>query len=245
MRSSSTESLHRVGALPPRDLKWLRLCVTTGGRACIMQGETEPLFQILDLAYGVPVTRIPTSDVRITAHESIGIDEVRTLAHNVQLKPEHRSSMLHVVVASALTREAQHALLKICEEPPSHASVVILLPRSIPIIDTLRSRILVIVVPTEERADNSANSSLSVKEALARVVKGINAYKEHGDQTLLDQIEGSLAVLAHRQTSTAPKAESLHRSVDLLARYRAFSGASQKMLFEHASLSQCEHNTNI
>ena len=85
---------------------------------------------------------------------SIGIDAVRLLKHQLTLKPyqgEQKVAVIHA--AHKLTIEAQHALLKLLEEPPGACSIILTTTSDALLLPTICSRSqLIFVTPTKHDA---------------------------------------------------------------------------------------------
>lgn len=71
----------------------------------------------------------------------LGIDEARTLAEQAHRTPSGAVARLMIVRTSFITHEAQNALLKLFEEPPSTARFVLIVPTDLRFLPTLQSRI--------------------------------------------------------------------------------------------------------
>jgi hypothetical protein len=73
--------------------------------------------------------------------KSIGIEKARELKKFFEQKPYGSDTKSAVVKdAQALTVQAQNALLKILEEPPSYANIILEVPYKNSLIETVRSR---------------------------------------------------------------------------------------------------------
>lgn len=86
---------------------------------------------------------------------SIGIEQIRLLQKFLQLKTAGTSAIRRVVIiedAHMMTREAQNALLKVLEEPPSDSVIILTAVNSRDILPTIYSRVqqLTIKTPTAE-----------------------------------------------------------------------------------------------
>lgn len=73
--------------------------------------------------------------------KQISIDQIREIKRHIWQKPA-KAKVKFVVVKDAdmLTQEAQNALLKLLEEPPSHAVIVLSTQRKQQLLPTIRSR---------------------------------------------------------------------------------------------------------
>ena len=68
----------------------------------------------------------PDTIVLSTTGPSLGIDEVRRLRRSLSLRPLHKTHKTAVILeAEKLTIEGQNALLKILEEPPADAAIIL------------------------------------------------------------------------------------------------------------------------
>ncbi len=73
--------------------------------------------------------------------QTIRIDDVRTILHRVALRPfQARHSVAIVDGADRLTEEAANSLLKTLEEPPAHATWVLLTSQAANVLPTILSR---------------------------------------------------------------------------------------------------------
>jgi hypothetical protein len=79
--------------------------------------------------------------VELPAHEDGGIEAVRMFASHMLLAPQHGERRLGVIYhADRLTPQAQNALLKLLEEPPQSAAIVLFVTTEHGILPTLYSR---------------------------------------------------------------------------------------------------------
>ena len=80
--------------------------------------------------------------------QSLGIDEVRDASHFLWQTPAHSSRKMVVIDnADLLTSEAQSAMLKIVEEPPSHAIIVFIANDPSSLFSPLLSRLVKVYFP--------------------------------------------------------------------------------------------------
>lgn len=85
-----------------------------------------------------------------TNTQSIGIDEIKNLHKKIFLKPIN-SEVKAVVIddAEMLTTEAQNALLKVLEEPPSYTIIILGAANSDSLLPTILSRCQIIELSSE------------------------------------------------------------------------------------------------
>lgn len=79
---------------------------------------------------------------------TIGIDAVRSVRRFLIERPVHASHRIVIIdEAERLTPQAQHAFLKIAEEPPAYALIILVTSNQEVLLDTLRSRFHTIYFP--------------------------------------------------------------------------------------------------
>ena len=118
---------------------------------------------------------------------TIGIDDIREVRRHLSQSP-FRSSHRMVVIDNAelLTSEAQSAMLKIVEEPPSHGLVIFIVSDPSSLFSPLLSRLVKIYFPRfsksriaeileRELGLSSAKSKLIADDSFGRIGKAIEA----------------------------------------------------------------------
>ena len=117
-------------------------------------------------------------DINLNSYDkTVGVGEIRNLHTKLILKPlKSKTKAVILDGANGLTIEAQNALLKIAEEPPARAIIILVTHVPEALTDTVRSRFQSIFVPSvptsqiqvwlrnEERCDAKTAAAL-VKEA--------------------------------------------------------------------------------
>jgi hypothetical protein len=92
------------------------------------------------------ISPIDTTILRFEKEEgktknSIGIEEVRTIQQKLSFRPIHsKKKALIITDAHLLTTEAQNALLKVLEEPPSDTLILLTLSQKEALLPTICSR---------------------------------------------------------------------------------------------------------
>ncbi len=82
---------------------------------------------------------------------SIGIDEIKDLQIKIFLKPiKSQKKAIIINNGDLLTIEAQNALLKVLEEPPSHTIIVLSVENSETLLPTILSRCQIVTIANEE-----------------------------------------------------------------------------------------------
>lgn len=93
-----------------------------------------PLRERVDASSFLPV------DVHDFVFEEGGVDEVRMLQERVYLRPRGEKA-LYLAAFGVLTHQAQNALLKLLEDPPQHAVLVLGVASPRTLLETIRSRV--------------------------------------------------------------------------------------------------------
>jgi DNA polymerase III delta prime subunit len=178
-----------------------------------------------------PDTDTETVELTISHFEVLAIGDVRKLIQTAFLKPLEADVKIIVIEAKGIAREAQHALLKIFEEPPLSTKFILVLPGIEGLLPTVLSRVsmpygLSVTAPTTNPFFTifQASSYAARLECIARITKDKDS----------DQIEllrrGVVWLLA--QTPLPPQASSLAYCVETMN----VRGASKKMLLEEIAL---------
>ncbi len=84
--------------------------------------------------------KIPSIDVTHIETPSLSIDDVRTLIKDSSSQPFESALRTFVVCVQTIAHEAQHALLKVLEEPPRSTQFFFILPKTAVLLPTLLSR---------------------------------------------------------------------------------------------------------
>ncbi|MGE5234107.1 MAG: hypothetical protein ACM3OB_08340 [Acidobacteriota bacterium] len=125
---------------------------------------------------------------------STSVEAARGLVQAAQSMPfEARGQVFVIAEADTLSGEAANALLKLLEEPPSHAPrhFLLLCPSRLDLLPTLRSRSLAIYLGPAEAVDPEA-----VERAAARLGGAVDAYVGSGAAVYILAAAGALAQAA-------------------------------------------------
>lgn len=109
--------------------------------------------------------------------QSVKIEQVRQLQQQLTLSPYQAKSARFVAIEAAekLTEEAQNALLKLIEEPPSQTTLVLVATDPAALLPTVRSRAQVVYFPPvdlEELTEWLANQGARPARELAELSGG-------------------------------------------------------------------------
>lgn len=120
------------------------MCESDQGRACgychscqLMMADTHPDFRVLDGEAG-----------------SIKVDQVRQLVTQINQKPQvGKSKIILITHAQAMNINAANAVLKALEEPSAGTYFILTSSHSTSLLPTIRSRCLLVNVPTPSLAE--------------------------------------------------------------------------------------------
>jgi hypothetical protein len=167
----------------------------------------------------------PSVDVEHRLVEQWGIEDSRQLAEAAAQRPVAAEQRVFVIVTSALTHEAQNALLKLFEDPPPTAVFYLLIPSIERLLETVRSRVVVVRQPGAPALvqEWQAFKTQTIAEQLAESAERARVKDSAWQRIILAAAAEDVSV----PTSTRLLVET----------YRERSGVSRKMLIEEVALS--------
>ncbi len=173
--------------------------------------------------------RIPSADVRHFVGESFSMSDARSLAREAETRPVSAEYKEFVIVAHKIAIDAQNALLKLFEEPPSAVRFHLITPASVTLLPTLRSRLSFQVVHDQNiDKENDAFTSFVRSPYEQRMTLIAEKAKEKDLQWMEQIVQGS-------ETLSRTSYELLP-AILFVRRYMGYKGASMKMLLEHIAL---------
>lgn len=108
-------------------------------------------------------------EVRPIEKESIGIDEVRAVQKFLYQRPAASGKRMVVLCpADVITDEGQSALLKIIEEPPKDALIILIAHAADNLLPTIASRMHVVYFPATERKTEEGDYFTETLEVLRK-----------------------------------------------------------------------------
>lgn len=131
--------------------------------------------QLLDIPKGSLAKYPHVIFIRSQERKAIGIEQIRELEHFTSLKIPGSKPIARIALiedAQAMTLEAQNALLKTLEEPPSDTVLILTTAHPHALLPTIRSRVQSVAVTKPARADiekffSGLGSEQDRKQALA------------------------------------------------------------------------------
>jgi len=83
--------------------------------------------------------------IRISDSSSIGVDDIREFKQDVYVKPYESTKKIYIIdSADKMTIQAQNSLLKVLEEPPAYAVIILISVNSSLLLPTIRSRVVTV-----------------------------------------------------------------------------------------------------
>jgi len=166
----------------------------------------------------------------------ITIKQSRELIHWLSLKPQSKNKIAFVHRADLLNGEAANALLKIIEEMPKHAAVVLFTPHS-NIISTIKSRCRIIRIAEQNIIENKHKEYIStfVAQSFAKQSKSIDEIVTSGKtENFLRTLEEWAGENMHNEKSS----EYIKNLENIfLTRRNIASNANAKLALENLILS--------
>jgi|SRR6185436_365781 len=214
--------------------------------AYLIEGESEFVIPILlnhISSWGVAVEGNP--DLSALAYEGLSIDDARNIKASQQLKSAGGGKKFFLLDVKNFTREAEHALLKVFEEPAEGVHFFVITPKVGELLDTLRSRMVFLRLRSEHSLGKRGLEFLRMAIPL-RLNYVASLIKEHDkDETssqlketarkFLNEIEHALHENIDMKNISRGNAEALEE----IGKVRDFlfdRGASIKMILEHVCL---------
>ncbi|HVV39127.1 MAG TPA: hypothetical protein VHD31_02260 [Candidatus Paceibacterota bacterium] len=178
-------------------------------------------------------------DLQIRSFEKFGIEEARELTYATSLR-SLSGRALYIVGVSAITTDAQQALLKLFEEPQQGSMFVLLAPHG-SIIATLRSRLLVYPGTIQLSSQKSSAQSFlraNGKDRSAEITKLLK--DEEGTKERVRDFLAGLEEKLHAELLKSKGDAKVREGLEDIVKIRSYVGdrsPSLKMLLEHLAVS--------
>ena len=128
-----------------------------------------------------PIKNLPRSK----AAGSVTIEQIRELKSHIFQKPlKNKFKFIVIKNANLMTQEAQNALLKIFEEPPSQAIIVLETEIKESLLPTILSRAVIIKAGPELQAETEALIDLDLESALTKTAEVTDPKRFIDDQII-------------------------------------------------------------
>jgi hypothetical protein len=175
-------------------------------------------------------------DVHFECRQSkFGIDDVRALIQTAHRRPQGTDTQVQTLLVATefVTEEAQHALLKLIEEPPATTRFIFLIPEGYRFLPTLESRFMRPLVGGVSSEGNSVFDAFQISPVGQRL-EAIETALKVKDTAWQYEIKQGLGTLLNSPTKTYKTATL--RELSFIQRTLLTRGASNKFLLEHLAL---------
>ncbi len=172
-----------------------------------------------------------TAEIIQLVSDTLSIDEVRRIIQLAYQTPGDKSYRQIVIVARQIAHEAQHALLKILEEPPATTRFVLVMPTTAGLLPTVLSRLSLVSQSTgTDLGELFTQFVVADTKVRLDMIADIVKRKAEADYTSL--YTGLVVFVAADQVT--PSLLGLVNTTLLQLRQK---GASKKLLWEELALS--------
>jgi replication-associated recombination protein RarA len=178
------------------------------------------------------IARAGNVDIDEREYETLSIEDARELKSRAGERAE--TPRYFILYTHSITRETQHALLKLLEEPTENVFLILSVPHAHNLLPTVRSRARIITLARREVA--STLLSKNIPERLKLVTKLLKSHEK--DETSALVRSSATALIQSLITEVRALPESPEKNVyltDLMHATFMLSdrGASVKMILEY------------
>lgn len=172
-----------------------------------------------------------TNEVIVYDVESLTIEDVRYLITLAYQTPGYYSSRTILIAARVINREAQHALLKVLEEPPKTTSFYIILPSIASLLPTVLSRVIIVADTAVGVSQYPLFATFMESTIAARLEMIADIGKRKADQDYDTLYDGLVAYVSQTKDLV------VLNTIESALRFLRQKGAAKKMIWEHLALS--------
>lgn len=195
--------------------------------------------------YGEEVLGLPplaNPDVVVFRHGLFSVEDARRVGETAAHAPLAHTHTLTVIAAERIYHEAQNALLKLFEEPPAHAALVLVVPAEGQLLPTLRSRMLPLPrradVPSERQHPFISAGPVEREKMIAKLLDRARSGSDEDKQTARAEairiVEDLIRALYVQEESV--ERTLLLRELDRFLPILHERSAPLKLIFEHLLL---------
>jgi DNA polymerase III, delta subunit len=212
--------------------------MTLVGNVQLVAGTADSVEAVLKIISrsGVSIKKNPDLYTRTYTH--FGADEARELRSRASLRAIN-GRRVFVIVAAAMTIEAQNILLKTIEEPAGDALFIFIVPAPEALLSTVRSRAQILKLEEAQGGAETVAVKFLSSDAVARM-EILKPLLEKGDDERRDI--GSIITLLSSLERTMGNVKDAHKkrlglkSIYLARKYITDKGALVKALLEQVAL---------
>ncbi|MBI2034469.1 MAG: hypothetical protein HYT11_01925 [Candidatus Levybacteria bacterium] len=155
----------------------------------------------------------PAKSQTFAKETHISISQIRALKKHLFQKPiASKKKIVIIKKAQLLTREAQNALLKILEEPPAHAIIIMLASDEKLLLSTITSRVITVRVGHDKKIGKPSPLLSKDKAVLLQQIAKIENPEEWLDEQLLSLYQTFISKVQSKNFS------GLNQIADLMER---------------------------
>jgi DNA polymerase III delta prime subunit len=174
-----------------------------------------------------------SADVLHFVRDRFSIDDARELSVFAAQTPFEAEVRVFVIAVKDIAIEAQNALLKLLEEPPSTARFYIVVPKTTLLLPTLLSRLSVQTDIVESADTVNTHFESFLKSSYADRLLSIAEHTKEKDLPWIDAVLGGAESYASQMKD---KDVQLYTAILFARKYIKTKGASAKMLLEELAL---------
>jgi DNA polymerase III delta prime subunit len=178
-----------------------------------------------------PTSDTETFEIEISTFETLAISDVRQIIQSAFVKPFAAEVKIVVIEAKGIAREAQHALLKIFEEPPLSTKFILVLPGIEGLLPTVLSRVSMPFGTAVASRTTNPFFTIFESSSIASRLDVISRITKDKDSDQIELLRSGVLWLLSR-TPLPPHAPQLAYCVNTMN----VRGASKKMLLEEIAL---------
>ncbi len=165
--------------------------------------------------------------------DSLTIADARMCISMAYQTPVDYPQRAIVVVAESFNPEAQHALLKVIEEPPKTTRFIFFVPTAATILPTVWSRVHVMDLGENQEQGSSALFDAFMKQSPAQRFAAIAEYAKQKDSLAWHELLRGLDSLIAAGSIPNSKKKIIH----MCRTWLTFKGSSKKMIWEELALT--------
>jgi hypothetical protein len=207
------------------------------GNVQLVAGNAGSLEGIFAMLKESGIDPLGNPDVYVREYRSFGVDEARELILRAGSRAVSDARRVFIIVSPGMTNEAQNGLLKTLEEPSGDALFFIVVPSTLTLLPTLRSRAQTLVLDSQ-RSESILDPQAFLKASAAERVELLKPLLEKDSDDKRDVGEGIGFLIA------LEKALALHiaknktgiEAVYRARKYLGDKGSLAKALLEQVAL---------
>lgn len=121
------------------------------------------------------IVRASNPDFEVSIYDTFSVTDARALTARATLLPFVGDTKVFIIATKRIYGEAQNALLKLLEEPPSGTIIVIAIARATILLPTVLSRLLPISLGTVSWSETEPQDAETIK-----VIEAVRAFLQNG-----------------------------------------------------------------